>query len=447
MGDLKSGETFEDRVYITDDAGDPALGLTTTCKFYDEEGNETNGVTAELGNGLYHCTDFTPDADGTWNTIWGVTDEGTYTIYHMAKIYKVGGGTIDDVSTALGVVDGYHDVPVADAAGNATIRDVQGNKEDAPVWFVSDVASALGYSKASVAAGGGISYMGKCDAGMAPSTVTIVCDDLKGFGDDFFNTDWVMSVNLNANSHGNAPEGNAPRDIQDYTSATGTFEVAAFSQEVEPNDSIVITKRILHTTDKVEIAAVPTENSLAYKISKFIASGDGDFADSTPLPADTSLYDILLLLKAETDQLPNWRFNVPYAMDPAVDPIASAAEESLTAGSVALTYPTGATRVSATLQAYLQIANKAATAHHIGVTLQAQKNGGGYGDLVDLTANPPVSLVDVDGATASFAVSIDVTAEVDTSGVTYDFKWLVDSDDAGAVNYTSNFVLVMTYSM
>jgi len=447
MGDLKSGETFEDRVYITDDAGDPALGLTTTCKFYDEEGNETNGVTAELGNGLYHCTDFTPDADGTWNTIWGVTDEGTYTIEHRAKEFKVGGGSIDDVETKVDVIDEYHDVPAQNAVANAQMNEVLGNKTDEPAFFDSDTASLMRYAKAGALTGGGVSYVGICDAGMAPSTVTVVCDDLKGFGDDFFNTDWVMEVALNANSHGNAPEGNAPRDIQDYASATGTFEVAAFSQEVEPSDRILISKRHLQVIDKTAMAAVPTVDSLGYKISQFLADGDGDFATGTPLPADTSLYDILLLLKAETDQLPNWRFNVPYAMDPVVDAIASAAEESLTAGSVALTYPTGATRVSATLQAYLQIANKAATAHHIGVTLQAQKNGGGYGDLVDLTANPPVSLVDVDGATASFAVSIDVTAEVDTSGVTYDFKWLVDSDDAGALNYTSNFVLVMTYSM
>lgn len=171
MGDLKANETFEDRVYITDSDGVAAAGLTTTCKFYDEEGNETNGTTAELGNGLYHCTDFTPDANGTWNTIWGVTDEGTYIIYHMAKIYKVGGGSIadvladtnevqtdlhdggrldllidaikaktdnlpadpaddSDIDAAIAVVDGLHDVPAQDGGNNAQMRDVIGQKTD-----------------------------------------------------------------------------------------------------------------------------------------------------------------------------------------------------------------------------------------------------------------------------------------------------------------------------
>jgi hypothetical protein len=102
-----------------------------------------------------------------------------------------------------------------------------------------------------------------------------------------------MEVILNDNSHGNAPEGNSPRDIQNYVSATGTFTVAAFSANVEPNDKIMISKRHLHTVDKVAIAAIPTVNSLAYKLSQFLASGDGDFAGGTPLPSNISLYDVL----------------------------------------------------------------------------------------------------------------------------------------------------------
>ena len=51
------------------------------------------------------------------------------------------------------------------------------------------------------------------------------------------------------------------------------------------------------------------------------------------------------------------------------------------------------------------------------------------------------------GAEAIRAIVCDVTALVDASGSTYYFKWLVDSDNAGAVNYTSNFVLVIIYSM
>jgi len=294
MGDLKSGETFEDRVYITDADGVAAAGLTTTCKFYDEEGNETVGTTAELGNGLYHCTDFTPDANGTWNTVWGVTDEGTYIIHHQAKEFKVGGGSIDDVETKVDVIDEYHDVPAADAVLNAQMNEVIGNKTDAPGWFMSDTRSLISYAKAAAIRAAGISYAAKCNTGMGASTTTIVCDDLIGFGDDFFNTDWVMEVALNDNSHGNAPEGNAPRDVQDYDSATGTFTVAAFTANVEEEDRVIVSKRHLQVTDKTAIAASPTVDSLAYKISQFIADGDGDFATGTPLPSNTSLYDVLV---------------------------------------------------------------------------------------------------------------------------------------------------------
>ena len=82
-------------------------------------------------------------------------------------------------------------------------------------------------------------YKGVCDAGMTPSTTTIVSKDLKGFGDDYFNTDWVMLVLYNDNSHGAAPEGQV-RDITDYVSATGTFTAVAFGANVEPDDVIMV---------------------------------------------------------------------------------------------------------------------------------------------------------------------------------------------------------------
>lgn len=152
-------------------------------------------------------------------------------------------------------------------------------------------------------------------------------------------------------------------------------------------------------------------------------------------------------IKTETDQLPNWRFDSEkYASTVTVDAKADAAEVDLTAGSIVVTIPTGATIVDVTLAAFLHVANKAAATHHIGLTLQAQKDAGGYGDVVVLTANPPVSLVNVDGAMATFAIACDVSATVN-GAATYTFRWQCDSDNAGAVNYTSNFVLVITYSM
>lgn len=95
----------------------------------------------------------------------------------------------------------------------------------------------------------------------------------------------------------------------------------------------------------------------------------------------------------------------------------------------------------------LHVSNQAANTHNIGLKVQKQKGGAGYSDALDLTAVVPISLVDVAGAVATFAVAIDVTSTVDTSGVQYDFRFMVDSDNAGSVNYTSNFVLILTYSV
>lgn len=82
-------------------------------------------------------------------------------------------------------------------------------------------------------------YKGVCDAGMAPSTSTIISSDLKGYGDDYFNTDWVLLILYNNNSHGTSPEGESV-NIIDYVSATGTFTTDPFSSNVEPDDVVMI---------------------------------------------------------------------------------------------------------------------------------------------------------------------------------------------------------------
>lgn len=82
----------------------------------------------------------------------------------------------------------------------------------------------------------------QCDVGMVGSTTTIVCGDLAGYTDDYFNTGWQMLVLLNVNSHGNVPEGDGWRDITNYDSATGTFTVVAFSANVEENDYILVAR-------------------------------------------------------------------------------------------------------------------------------------------------------------------------------------------------------------
>lgn len=169
--------------------------------------------------------------------------------------------------------------------------------------------------------------------------------------------------------------------------------------------------------------------------------------DAILVDTGTTLDAIVDAIKVETDQLPNWRLSDKLVTVATVDAEASASEVTLTAGTVTPTFPTGATRQRAIVIASIQAANKSAATHKIGLTLQIQVAAEGYNDVIDLTANPPLSLVAVDGAMASFTIVCDVTTTVDTSGEAVGFQWLCDSDNAGAINYTSNFMLVLIYSM
>lgn len=90
----------------------------------------------------------------------------------------------------------------------------------------------------------GLCFSGTCDTGMTASTTTIVCADLSGYTDDFFNSKYYMIIIKNANSVGNAPE-NELKQITDYTSSSGTFVVNAFSANVEEGDKIFVIHRIL----------------------------------------------------------------------------------------------------------------------------------------------------------------------------------------------------------
>lgn len=136
-----------------------------------------------------------------------------------------------------------------------------------------------------------------------------------------------------------------------------------------------------------------------------------------------------------------------WATTPVSQQVASVSATDLTAGSITPTFPTGATRVRALLIASIHAANQAANTHHISLKVQGQKAAGGYGDLLDLTAQTTLGLAAVVGAADAWVGAVDVTTLVDTSGAQYDFRFVVDSDNAGAVNYTTGFALVLVYTM
>ncbi len=152
-------------------------------------------------------------------------------------------------------------------------------------------------------------------------------------------------------------------------------------------------------------------------------------------------------IKAQTDKMPSFEHEIEWSSTPVSEQVTSDAVTNLAAGSITPTFPAGSTRVRALLVASIHAANQTANTHRISLKVQGQKAGGGYSDLVDLTAQATLGLVNVEGAADSWVGAIDVTSLVDASAALYDFRFAIDSDNANAVNYTTVFVLVLIYSI
>ncbi len=93
---------------------------------------------------------------------------------------------------------------------------------------------------------GMLAFRGTCDVGMTASLTTIVCNDLKDFGNDFFNEKFYVQILKNASGVGTAPELQV-RKVTDYVSASGTFTVDAFTANVEESDEIGVIHESLIT--------------------------------------------------------------------------------------------------------------------------------------------------------------------------------------------------------
>lgn len=153
----------------------------------------------------------------------------------------------------------------------------------------------------------------------------------------------------------------------------------------------------------------------------------------------------LAALKVQTDKIPNVEHETEWATVANCDSVASGAVTNLTVGTITPTFPVGSTRVRAILVASIHILNVAANTHHIAFRVEGNKDGGAYSVLLNLIATAQLGLVNVDGATDAWCGAIDVTTLVDASGSVYNFRFVVDSDNAGAVRYITCFTLVLVY--
>lgn len=138
-----------------------------------------------------------------------------------------------------------------------------------------------------------------------------------------------------------------------------------------------------------------------------------------------------------------------WSSDPNVDDRTHVAltEYPLTEGDLGIvTYPSNANEVRSILLPVIKAVNQACTTHHIGIKVQYNEDDGAWTDIIDLTANPPMGLPSLDGVVDSIAQPLDISAIV-KSGKKYEFRFVVESDNAGGVYYTTSFVLVLVYKM
>ncbi len=152
------------------------------------------------------------------------------------------------------------------------------------------------------------------------------------------------------------------------------------------------------------------------------------------------------LLQADLTEGKLRAFKKIYTYAGTVESVANAAEVSLAApATVSPAFPAGATLTRAVVVASIHAANIAENAHLIGLTLQRNIAAGGWVDVTGFAfpGDPqPMSLPAVIGATDAYTAVGEITF---TTGQSIQFRWQVDSTNAGEVHYSQGFVLSVEY--
>ncbi len=141
------------------------------------------------------------------------------------------------------------------------------------------------------------------------------------------------------------------------------------------------------------------------------------------------------------------RWKETYIYETEYEQITNAGEETVTPPTgISPTFQAGSTLRRATLVASLKANNDTAALHKIGVTLEYQIAGGGWNDLIDLTAAPVLMLPEVEGTGDAVTIVEDMTG-LFTSGQLVEVRFSVDSTNAAAVNYMTTFVLSLEFDL
>ena len=402
MGDLKASEAFQECVFITVTAtGLGAVGLVPTCIAVRISNNTRTPLTVqEVGSGWYRVTDLAGAIgnEEAYGTEWAVA--GAHTIHGFAKVYKVGGGLLADVYARLGAPAGASLAADLLAIDNL-VDDLEARLTAARAGYMDNINQA-GLLQATAARMG---YLDELAAANLPADLDGLIADMGVFPTANFAT------------------------LAAYVEAVRTRLV-----DIEA-DTAGLAGSAMIGTNNAALAASWTA-ALATALGSYTAARGGylDELAAAAIPADV-------------DEIKTQTFSRIYEFDPEVESVANAAEVSLTSpGNEIITFPTGATKIGATVVATITASNRTAAKHLIGLTLQENLEGAGFTDISAdyvLTATPPLSLPAVDGASSSLTLIAPVGAFVTTD--TLDFRFQVDSDNAGAVVYTTTYVLKVEY--
>ena len=113
---------------------------------------------------------------------------------------------------------------------------------------------------------------------------------------------------------------------------------------------------------------------------------------------------------------------------------------------ITVALPNGAVLKRAMLVALLTALNREEAAQKIGLYMEGRAAGGEWDEHLYSAGNPIIGFGAVEGATVNLAILADVSDLVTDEGV-YEFRWQVLQSAANTVRYTTQFLLVITYSM
>ncbi|GAG33883.1 unnamed protein product, partial [marine sediment metagenome] len=219
-------------------------------------------------------------------------------------------------------------------------------------------------------------------------------------------------------------------------------DAAAQDADGEASTAMSLLKGILDVLyDADGVAAFPEPAAPANGVS--LAEVIHAIYDDTHELQSDDIPTTLTTLTDDAEEAHERSFERKYPFVTTNQSVSSASEESLTApATVTPTFPTAATRLNSWVVAILKVNNQTAAEHNIGVTLQKNIAAGGWEDVRDFTASPPLTLPAVD-ATADSITFIEPVSV--TTGQSVQFRFQVDSDNAGEVHYTQAFFFTVEY--